>query len=258
MLMPAFRGTSGFARVSIRHRPVTSAGTARKPPATRGRHVAIFVAIEGADGAGKATTARTLAEAIIATGRTATVIAFPQYGNTVGGVTIGRFLAGELPVPVTPHAAAVLYALDRFEWRDAILEAAASHDVVVFDRYIASNMAYQGAKMPEGEALAIMEWIMALETGQFALPAPTLSIYLDTPWEMARAMIMQKAQRSYTDRSFDEHEADAALQLRVRNNYEAIAAAGLLGPWQIVRASTDGAMRPPMEIASEILGLLPL
>lgn len=221
--------------------------------------MAILVAIEGADGAGKATTARTLVEAIVAGGRSATVIAFPQYGNTVGGVTIGRFLAGELPVPVTPHAAAVLYALDRFEWRGAILEAAATHDVVVFDRYIASNMAYQGAKMPEGEeALAIMEWIAALETGQFALPSPTLSIYLDTPWEMARAMILQKAQRSYTDRSFDEHEADAALQLRVRSNYEAMAAAGLLGPWAVVRASDDGAMRPPAEIAAEILGLLAL
>jgi dTMP kinase len=220
--------------------------------------VAILVAIEGADGAGKATTARTLAEAIVASGRSATVIAFPQYGNTVGGVTIGRFLAGELPVPVTPHAAAVLYALDRFEWRAAILEAAATHDVVVFDRYIASNMAYQGAKLEGGEARAIMEWIAALETGQFALPVPTVSVYLDTPWEMARAMILQKAQRSYTDRSFDEHEADAALQLKVRNNYEAIAAAGLLGPWAIVRASNDGAMRPPAEIAAEILGLLAL
>lgn len=213
--------------------------------------VGILVAIEGADGVGKATTARTLCDALQAAGRSATVIAFPQYGNTVGGVTIGRFLAGELPVPVTPHAAAVLYALDRFEWRDTILAAAEAHDVVVFDRYIASNMAYQAAKVDDPRAM--MEWVLALENGQFALPAPALSIYLDTPWEMAKAMILQKAQRSYTDRSYDEHEADAALQQRVRANYEAIAAANLLGPWQIVRASQDGAMRPPQAIAGEIM-----
>jgi dTMP kinase len=211
----------------------------------------LLVAIEGADGVGKATTARTLCEALNAAGRSATVIAFPRYGETTGGVTIGRFLAGELPVPVTPHAAAVLYALDRFEWREAVLAAADAHDVVVFDRYIASNMAYQAAKVPE--ARAMMEWILALETGQFALPAPQLSIYLDTPWEMAKALILQKAQRSYTDRSYDEHEADAALQRRVRANYEAIVAAGLLGPWQIVRASANGAMRAPETIANEIL-----
>lgn len=211
----------------------------------------ILVAIEGADGVGKATTARTLCEMLNASGRSATVIAFPQYGQTVGGVTIGRFLAGELPVPVTPHAAAVLYALDRFEWRDAIMAAQAGHDVVVFDRYIASNMAYQAAKVNDPQAM--MEWILILENGQFALPAPALSIYLDTPWDMAKAMILQKAQRSYTDRSYDEHEADAALQQRVRANYEAIVAANLLGPWQIVRASQDGAMRTPEAITSEIL-----
>ncbi len=213
--------------------------------------VGILVAIEGADGVGKATTARTLCETLHAAGRSATVIAFPRYGETVGGVTIGRFLAGELPVPVTPHAAAVLYALDRFEWRAAILAATAENDVVVFDRYIASNMAYQAAKVDE--ARAMMDWILALETGQFALPAPALSIYLDTPWEMAKALILQKAQRSYTDRSYDEHEADAALQLRVRTNYEAMVEAGLLGPWRIVRASQDGAMRTPHAIAGEIM-----
>ena len=214
----------------------------------------LLVAIEGADGVGKATTARTLCEALNAAGRSATVIAFPRYGETTGGVTIGRFLAGELPVPVTPHAAAVLYALDRFEWRAAILAAAEAHDVVVFDRYIASNMAYQAAKVPD--ARAMMAWILALENGQFALPAPALSIYLDTPWEMAKALILQKAQRSYTDRSYDEHEADAALQQRVRANYEAIVAADLLGPWQIVRASENGAMRAPQAIADEILAHL--
>jgi dTMP kinase len=214
----------------------------------------MLVAIEGADGVGKATTARTLCDALNAGGRSATVIAFPRYGETVGGVTIGRFLAGELPVAVSPKAAAVLYALDRLEWRDAICEAQQAHDVVVFDRYIASNMAYQGAKVDDPRAM--MEWILALENGQFQLPSPSLSIYLDTPWEMARAMILQKAERSYTDRSYDEHEADAALQQRVRANYEAIAAAGLLGPWQIVRASENGAMRTPDDIAAEIIGHL--
>ena len=212
----------------------------------------MLVAIEGADGAGKNTTATHLRDALIAGGRSATIIAFPRYGETVAGVTIGRFLAGELPVPVTPSAAAVLYALDRLEWRDAIQAADAAHDVVIFDRYIASNMAYQAAKVPADEARAMMEWILALEIGQFALPRPALSIYLETPWEIARALILQKAQRSYTDRSFDEHEADVALQQRVRANYAAMVEANLLGPWQAVRASDNGNMRTPDAIAAEI------
>jgi dTMP kinase len=117
-------------------------------------------------------------------------------------------------------------------------------------------MAYQAARLPEGEARAMMDWILALETGQFALPRPALSIYLDTPWELAREMILQKAQRSYTDRSFDEYEADIALQARVRTNYESIVAADLLGPWRTVFASDKGTMRPPAAIVAEIISHL--
>lgn len=213
----------------------------------------IFVAIEGADGVGKNTASRGLCAALNDAGRSATIIGFPRYGETAAGVTIGRYLAGDLSVPVTPEAAAVLYALDRFEWRAQILEAAEHHDVVIFDRYIASNMAYQGARVAPEQSRALMEWILTLETGQFALPQPALSFYLDTPWALARDLILKKAQRSYTDRSFDEYEADVALQRRVRENYEAIVAAGLLGPWQVVHASADGAMRAPEAIVAEML-----
>ncbi|MDG2534055.1 thymidylate kinase [Sphingomonas sp. HITSZ_GF] len=213
----------------------------------------IIVAIEGADGVGKNTTSRLLCETLQAAGKRATVIGFPRYGETVAGVTIGRYLAGDMPVPVSPHAAATLYALDRFEWRDAILAAVAAHDVLIFDRYVASNMAYQGARVPPEESRALMEWILALETGQFALPAPALSIYLDTPWDLARTLILQKAERSYTAKSFDEYEADVALQQRVRANYESIVGANLLGPWQIVHASAEGTMRAPGDIVGDIL-----
>lgn len=216
----------------------------------------IIVAIEGADGVGKNTASRGLCEALVASGRSAAVIGFPRYGETVGGVTIGRYLTGELGVSVTPHAAATLYALDRFEWRANILEAVAAHDVLIFDRYIASNMAYQGARVDAAESRALMEWVLALETGQFALPSPTLSIYLDTPWELARAQILAKAERSYTTKSFDAYEADVALQQRVRANYENIVADGVLGPWRIVRASEHGAMRPRQAIVGEIIALI--
>ena len=213
----------------------------------------IIVAIEGADGVGKNTTSAGLCAAIQASGRKAEVIGFPRYGETVAGVTIGRYMAGDMTVKVTPHAAATLYALDRFEWRSAILEAVAANDVLIFDRYVASNMAYQGARVAPEESRALMDWILALETGQFALPAPTLSIYLDTPWELAKALILQKAERSYTPKTYDEYEADVSLQQRVRANYETIVAADLLGPWRIVRASENGAMRDRHDIVAEIL-----
>jgi dTMP kinase len=215
-----------------------------------------IVAIEGADGVGKNTAARGLCDALNQAGRRATVIGFPRYGETIAGVTIGKLLAGEMPVTASPKAAAALYALDRMEWLPEVQAAIAAHDVLIFDRYVASNMAYQGARAQPDEARELMEWILALEIGQFALPRPDLSFYLDTPWELARALILQKAQRSYTDRSFDEYEADIALQQRVRTNYEAIVAADLLGPWTVVHASESGAMRSREAIVAEMLALV--
>ena len=101
-----------------------------------------------------------------------------------------------------------------------------------------------------------MEWIERLETRQFALPAPDLSVYLDTPQDVARALIARKRRRSYTDDAYDAYEADAKLQARVRDNYAAMAAAKLLGPWATVATTIDGISRAPDEIAAEIVALL--
>lgn len=212
----------------------------------------LLVAIEGGDGAGKATAAANLAALTQAAGKSATVLAFPRYAETVGGHVLGEFLSGRLPRTMTPQAAAVIYALDRFESAAHIAELAAAHDLVVLDRYIASNIAYQASKVPPGDAAALIDWIVGLEREQFGLPAPALTVYLDTPLAVARDLILRKRQRSYTDRSYDEHEADIALQGRVRDVYATLAAGSVLGRWLTVRTVADGAMRTPEAIAAEI------
>jgi dTMP kinase len=165
-------------------------------------------------------------------------------------------LAGTLPRPVSPKAAATLYALDRMESRGVLIAALDAHEVVVFDRYIASNMAYQAAQVPADEAGAMMEWIAALETGAFALPAPDLSIYLDTPADIARGLILKKRKRSYTDDAFDAYEADTGLQDRVRANYAAMVDTRVLGSWLRVSTVEHGASRLPADIAAEIVAAL--
>ena len=215
-----------------------------------------LLAIEGADGAGKATTAAAVVATLTAAGKRVRIMSFPRYRDTVGGHVLGDFLAGRLPHALDPREVAILYALDRFESRDAIREAMASCDVLVFDRYIASNVAYQCAKVPDEDAPALADWIVALETRQFALPAPTLSIYLDTDLDRARAMIAQKAKRSYTDATYDEHEADIELQRRVRARYAMLSDGDLLGRWARVVTAGKFAMRTPDAIAGEIVAAM--
>jgi dTMP kinase len=215
--------------------------------------MAFLLAIEGADGAGKATVAAATAAALTARGLRADVVSFPRYTATVGGHALGEFLAGRLPLAATPEAAAVLYALDRFESKSFLAEVADANDVIVFDRYIASNIVYQAAKVAPERAAALTDWIVALETRQFGLPLPDLSIYLDTPLAVSRRLIAQKAQRSYTDRTFDENEADDSLQRRVREGYEALAAGGALGRWQRVPTLAGDTLRPPADLAAAVV-----
>ena len=213
----------------------------------------LLVAIEGADGAGKATAAANACKMLVERGIGACVISFPRYSETTGGFALGEFLSGRIPVPVTPRAAAVLYALDRLESVDAVAKTAASHEVIIFDRYIASNMVYQASKVPPIAAREMMDWIFHMETETFGVQPPDLSIYLNTPLETAHQLMLLKHRRSYTDRQYDEHEADLELQRRVRENYATISKSGLAGPWQVVSTVAQSGLRPPIDIASEIV-----
>ncbi|MDB5695081.1 MAG: thymidylate kinase [Sphingomonas bacterium] len=216
----------------------------------------MLLAIEGGDGAGKATAAAEVVRQLIAAGRTATVMSFPRYAETTGGWALGEMLGGRLPREVSPRAAAVLYALDRMESRGSLLAAADAHEVVVLDRYIASNLAYQAARGAPEDADELMRWSWALETDTFALPRADLNVYLATPVDVARRQIAMKRQRSYTDATFDANEADTALQARVRDNYAAMARAGWAGRWVTVETVADGAIRAPDEIAREVIEAL--
>ena len=216
----------------------------------------LFLAIEGADGAGKATASAAIVDRLHADGRRAAVVSFPRYGDTIGGHVLGELLSGRLPRAATPESQAVLYALDRFESRVHVADVAAANDVVVFDRYVASNMAYQAARVTGDEADRLMRWILALETGAFGLRLPDLSVYLDTPPARALDQIFQKRQRSYTDRALDENEADAALQLGVRDAYRSMVARQIAGRWITVATMADGAMRTPASIADEIVAAI--
>jgi dTMP kinase len=216
----------------------------------------VLIAIEGADGVGKNTAAQNVAAALCATGIRAAMISFPRYASTIGGMALGKFLSGRLAVPVTPSSLAVLYALDRFESLNDITSAASSHDVVIFDRYIASNVAYQAAKVGEAVRLDLMQWIVKLETDTFHLPLPTLNIYLDTPLAVARQLMMLKRRRSYTERHLDEHEADMHLQERVRRTYEYMAEHALVGPWHTLRTVRGERLMEPDAITREIVTLI--
>jgi dTMP kinase len=181
----------------------------------------VLIAIEGIDGSGKGTQAKRLHQRMLDAGRTSELISFPRYSETHFGRTIGRFLNGEFGSldQVDPHLAATLYAADRFESIEMLASLLETKDVVVADRYVASNVAHQGAKKTGDERTRLQEWILAIEHEVFRLPRAQMVVHLDLPAETAQMLIARKSKRDYTDQAADLQEADRDYLDSVRQAY---------------------------------------
>lgn len=214
--------------------------------------MAFLIALEGIDGSGKGTQARRLHERLIAGGRSAKLISFPRYADTLFGRTVGDFLNGRFGTldDVHPFLASLLYAGDRFESRSMLLEAADSHDAIVIDRYVASNIAHQGAKLDGDERREFVDWIGTIEHDIYQLPQPDLVVLLDLPAEEAQQLIAMKRRRDYTDKAADIQEADGDYLARVRQVYLELAEGQ--PNWHRVTCAPDETIREIDDIAEEI------
>ncbi len=170
-----------------------------------------FIVLEGIDGSGKRTQLEMLAKAFQARGVACTQVGFPNYQGFFGKL-VAQFLNGEFgPLQaVDPHFSALLYAGDRLESKPAIEAALASGKTVLADRYIGSNLAHQGARVPPEKREAFLAWLKRLEYEIYALPPEDLVIYLRLPVAQAHRLVAQKGARDYTARLRDIQEADVA------------------------------------------------
>src|SRR5665213_69113 len=170
-----------------------------------------LIAIEGIDGSGKATQTQLLAKALEDRGLTCTRFSFPRYGSFFGRL-IGQFLNGEFGAldTVDAHLSAVLYAGDRLEAKAEIEAALAAGHTVLADRYTASNLAHQTARVAEEKRAEFIDWLRQLEYGIYGLPAEDLVIYLHLSTAEAQRLIGSKSARSYTTLDRDLQERDSS------------------------------------------------
>lgn len=187
--------------------------------------MAVLVAIEGIDGSGKGTQAARLHERCQAEGVRSSLIGFPRYDQTLFGKSIGDFLNGRFGAldEVHPFLASLLYAGDRFESRDHVKSMMESNQIVIFDRYIASNIAHQGAKLNGDERTEFIRWIEQIEYDIYQMPRLDRTILLDLPASNAQELVAEKAARTYTDKVADLQEADQSYLANVRQVYLQLA-----------------------------------
>ena len=186
----------------------------------------MLVVLEGLDGAGKSTQVKKLRTYLESLYGSLEYVHFPRYDALVYGDLISRFLRGDFGSneSVHPQLVALLFAEDRHGAAPAMKETLEKGGVILLDRYVYSNIAYQCAKLKnDQEAEALRDWIFNTEYGDFALPKPDLNIFLDVPISFVESKL--KADRAGDDRDYlaggqDIHEADIEFQKKVRAIYQ--------------------------------------
>ena len=184
-----------------------------------------LIVIEGLDGAGKSTQINRLNEYLTACGHRCRQLHFPRTDSPVYGELISRFLRGELGDihQVNPYLVALIYAGDRFDFKPTLENWLNVGDMVLLDRYVYSNVAYQCAKMGKIQDYhALREWILYLEFEYYKLPKPDLNIFLDVPFMFTRQKLTDDRkgnERQYLQGKKDIHEADLEFQELVRASY---------------------------------------
>lgn len=221
----------------------------------------MLIVIEGLDGSGKSTQVKRIRKYLESLGRPLKYIHFPRYDAPVYGDLIGKFLRGGFGSidAVHPQLVALLYAEDRRAAVPEMLDALKDGGILLLDRYVYSNIAYQCAKVPdETSREELRSWIFSTEYGYFALPRPDVNIFLDVPVSFVEQKLCaarEGGDREYLSGSKDIHEADMDFQRRVREVYLRQCE---LDPdfIRIDCADADGSMLPPEKISAKLTGAL--
>lgn len=196
---------------------------------------ASLVVVEGLDGAGKNTLTTALVAELTGRGLSVGRLAFPRYGTLHADLAADALHGGQAGTADSPQAMALLFALDRHAALDELAALRAGHDVVLLDRYVASNAAYTGARLGPDREAEVVAWIGDLEYDRLGLPEPDLQLLLDTPTAVAAE---RAGSREAADpgRTRDRYERDHALQTATGDVYRRLAESGWRSPWSVLGA----------------------
>ncbi len=201
-----------------------------------------FIVFEGIGGSGKTTQIKFLCEKMKSMGIMYEYIHFPVYDSYTGGI-IKNYLNGgmggldEIPAEIP----SLLYALNRYDKKDNILNNLEQGVHVLCDRYFASNMAFQSAKFGDKEErINILKWLESLDS---RLPMPDITILFDIPISLSQELINNRGDK-------DIHEEDVDYQKRIRNVFLNIARND--EKWHVINCSKNNNMKSIEKIHDEV------
>lgn len=211
-----------------------------------------LIVIEGVDGTGKETQTKLLENALCSEGLRVGRLSFPRYGTTACG-PVEMYLHGDFgkkAEDVSPYAASVMYAVDRFasfktEWETLYNNGG----LLLCDRYTTSSAIFQGEKLPGEQRREYLSWLYDFEYRKMGIPAPDAVFYLNLQPEISARMLKERTGKDGVQH--DIHETDFAY---LRACHEVALDIAKQSGWILIAAGNEnGEMRTREEVHLDIL-----
>ena len=180
-----------------------------------------FIVFEGLDGSGKATQVGLLTEQLEKENQKVRKIDFPRHGEGPA-FFVDNYLNGKYGTAeeVGPYRGSIFYTLDRYDASFDIKKWLEQGEIIIADRYVASNIGHQGGKIKNREERKkYFNWLYDLEYNLFQIPKPNINFILKTSSELSSKMsnditdkIKKERRESYLGDSGNQdiHEKDNA------------------------------------------------
>jgi dTMP kinase len=209
----------------------------------------MFIVFEGLDSSGKKTQVEILKHRLENQDLGVEYFDFPAYATPLGQL-VGAYLRGDYgsKEQIPPESASLIFAMDRYQFRERLQELIKAGKVIISNRYTQSNLGFQAANLAGKERGRMVKWIEAVES---RLPQPDLVIFLDMPVSAAASLLEGREKNG--GRAADILEKDRKFQEKVRENYLSLARKKR---WLVIQCARRGAagweILPPEEISEKI------
>lgn len=181
----------------------------------------MLIVFEGLDAAGKSTLIANVADFLRDRSCPVHVLHFPRPSIAPLITKVVEDSGKES----NPFAASLPFALDRWLSRHDWLPFHRRGDFVLLDRYVLSNLAYQGANLSGSAQLDFFRWLDDLEFNKLQLPRPDLTVLVEVVESLRQERLLQRA-------ALDSFERDLDFARRVRLTYDAL-------PYPLLRLNPD-------------------
>ena len=193
----------------------------------------LYLVIEGIDGAGKETQTRLLKEYLKSLGKKVVTQSFPNYGSD-GCKPVQMYLDGKLSKTaneVNAYQSSVLFAVDRFCTMTQLNKTIDNDSVVVFDRYVSSNMLHQGGKIHnDAELEKFLKWLEEFEFEVMKIPRPDKIFFLSVPPEISMKLIAERKNlKSMTEKDIQEIDEN-----HLKNAFETGTKISKMFGWEVI------------------------